>query len=278
MKNKLLPILSVLILIAAVGLFLYPTVSEWINCMTSKSEIVHYNDTVDTLSADEKEELLRQAEEYNRSLNQAVSDVFTSEVFSEGDKYLDLLNVTENGQIGTITISSIDCSLPIYHSGDDMLSKGAVHLAGTSLPVGGSSTHAVISAHTAYPGRVFFDRLTELQIGDEFSVTVLGDTLYYTVVDVNVVLPSDTEHLSVEQGEDLVTLVTCTPYSVNTHRLLVTGERTYKPILSVSTSDEAEFEITGESRSVSLPVLFIVFGVGIFVIIIAVTVRRKRKK
>ena len=278
MKNKALPILAVLILIAAAGLFLYPTVSEWINCMTSTSEIVHYNDTVDTLSVNEKKELLRQAEEYNRSLNQAVSDGFTSETFSEDDEYHDLLNVTENGQIGTITISSIDCSLPIYHSGGDMLSKGAVHLAGTSLPVGGSSTHAVISAHTAYPGRVFFDRLTELQIGDEFSVTVLGDTLYYTVMDINVVLPSDTEHLSVEQGEDLVTLVTCTPYSVNTHRLLVTGERTYKPIPSVSTSDEAEAEITEQSPSVSLPVPLIVFGTVVIVIVITVTVHRKRQK
>ena len=116
-------------------------------------------------------------------------------------------------------------------------------MVGTSLPIGGESTHAVISAHTAYPGKILFDRLTDMEIGDSFSVTVLGDTLNYKVIDIKVVLPSEVSYLEIERGRDLVTLMTCTPYSVNTHRLLVTGERDYDvPVeeqIPVVTSEES---------------------------------------
>ena len=228
MKNKILPIIAVVILIAAACAALYPTVSEGINQLMSESAITQYNDTVDTLSAAEKTRQLAAAEEYNHGLSERVADSFSAEAFVSDESYL--LNVTENGQIGTIDIPSINCRLPIYHgSGEDMLTKGAVHLAGTAFPIGSDSARSVISAHTAYPGKIFFDRLTEVKIGDGFSVTVLGDTYYYKVVEINTVQPDETEYLLPEKGRDLVTLVTCTPYSVNTHRLLVTGERDRQP-------------------------------------------------
>ena len=126
MKNKILPILATIILIAAAGIFLYPTVSQWINEMLSESAIMQYNDTVDTLSIEGKAALLAEAEEYNRGLNEVVSDSFSSEAFEGDERYNNILNITENGQIGTINIPSIDCRLPIYHgSSEDMLSKGA---------------------------------------------------------------------------------------------------------------------------------------------------------
>ena len=218
--------MAVIILIAALGIALYPTVSQWINEMLSENAIMQYNGTVDTLSVENKAALFAEAEEYNRGLNEVVSDSFSSEAFAGDERYNSILNITEDGQIGTINIPSIDCRLPIYHgSSEDMLSKGAVHLAGTAFPIGGSSTRSVISAHTAFPGKIFFDRLSEVEIGETFSVTVLGDTLYYKVTEINIVLPDEVEYLQPVKDKDLITLVTCTPYALNTHRLLVTGER-----------------------------------------------------
>lgn len=278
MKNKILPIISIVILIAAVGVFMYPTISQWINAMLCESAVTQYNNTTDALSAEDKAELLAQADEYNRGLSQPVGDSFSSTAFTVDEEYLSILDITENGQIGVIEIPSIDCSLPIYHSGgEDMLTKGAVHLAGTSFPIGGISTHSVISAHTAYPGKLFFDNLTEVKIGDEFSVTVLGDTLYYKCIDISVVLPSDTSLLGIEEGKDLITLVTCTPYSINTHRLLVTGERIEKASEVISTDDEAvtEYHTVHHAATDIVPVLIVA---GVVIIAVIILIWRKSRK
>jgi len=273
MKNKILPIIAVVILIAAAGAALYPTVSEGINQLMSESAITQYNETVDTLSAAEKARQLAAAEEYNRSLEKRVADSFSAEAFESDESYMRILDVTENGQIGTIDIPSIDCRLPIYHgSGEDMLTKGAVLLAGTAFPIGSDSARSVISAHTAYPGKIFFDRLTEVKIGDGFSVTVLGDTYYYKVVEINTVQPDETEYLLPEKGRDLVTLVTCTPYSVNTHRLLVTGERDRQPRTEAKEVQSNQDKPNSAYQAVALGVTVIAVGV-----IIAIRAVRRRK-
>lgn len=275
MKNKILPILAAIILISALGIALYPTVSQWVNELLSESAITQYNDTVDTLSAEDKAAALSEAEEYNRGLNEVVSDSFSSDAFEGDERYNSILNITENGQIGTINIPSINCRLPIYHgSSEDMLTKGAVHLAGTAFPIGGSSTRSVISAHTAFPGRIFFDKLTEVNIGDEFSVTVLGDTLYYRVIDIDVVLPDETEYLMPEKGKDLITLVTCTPYSINTHRLLVTGERDDTPRVEMTVIEEPHTTPVNVSLSVALITTIVVTGM----ILVKRAVKRRRRK
>ena len=273
MKNKILPVIAAVILIAAFGVALYPTVSQGINQLMSESAITQYNDTVDTLSAVEKTRQLAAAEEYNHGLSERVADSFSAEAFVSDESYLRILNVTENGQIGTIDIPSIDCRLPIFHgSGEDMLTKGAVHLAGTAFPIGSDSARSVISAHTAYPGKIFFDRLTEVKIGDRFSVTVLGDTYYYKVVEINTVLPDETEYLLPEKGRDLVTLVTCTPYSVNTHRLLVTGERDRQPRTEARSVPLKQEKSNSVILSVALSVTAIAVG-----LIIAIRAVRRRK-
>ncbi len=273
MKNKILPVIAAVILIAAFGVALYPTVSQGINQLMSESAITQYNDTVDTLSAVEKARQLAAAEEYNHGLSERVADSFSAEAFVSDESYLRILNVTENGQIGTIDIPSIDCRLPIYHgSGEDMLTKGAVHLAGTAFPIGSDSARSVISAHTAYPGKIFFDRLTEVKIGDGFSVTVLGDTYYYKVVEINTVQPDETEYLLPEKGRDLITLVTCTPYSVNTHRLLVTGERDRQPRTEARSVPLKQEKSNSVILSVALSVTVIAVG-----LIIAIRAVRRRK-
>lgn len=274
MNNKLLPILAVIILITAAGIALYPTVSQIVNEMLSESAIMQYNDAVDTLSAEDKAAQLAEAAEYNRGLNEVVSDSFSSEAFAGDERYDGILNITENGQIGTINIPSIDCRLPIYHgSSEDMLSKGAVHLAGTAFPIGGSSTRCVISAHTAFPGKIFFDRLSEVEIGESFSVTVLGDSYYYRVTDIKTVLPDEVEYLQPEKGKDLITLVTCTPYALNTHRLLVTGERDTTPRVELSEPETVQGKPVDLGLSAALIALVIVTGS----ILIKRAIKRKRK-
>ncbi len=274
MKNKILPILASVILIAALGIAMYPTVSQWVNELLSESSITQYNESVDTLSVDDKAALLAEAEEYNRSLNEVVSDSFSSEAFAGDERYNGILNITEDGQIGTINIPSIDCRLPIYHgSSEDMLTKGAVHLAGTAFPIGGSSARSVISAHTAFPGKIFFDRLSEVEIGETFSVTVLGDTFYYKVTEINIVLPDEVEYLQPVKNKDLITLVTCTPYALNTHRLLVTGERDTAPRVELSEPESVQRKPVDLALSVVLIALVIITGS----ILIKRVIRKKRK-
>ena len=274
MKNKLLPILAVIILIAAAGIALYPTVSQIVNEMLSESAIMQYNDAVDTLSAEDKAAQLAEAEEYNRGLNEVVSDSFSSEAFAGDERYNSILNITEDGQIGTINIPSIDCRLPIYHgSSEDMLSKGAVHLAGTAFPIGDSSARSVISAHTAFPGKIFFDRLSEVEIGETFFVTVLGDTFYYKVTEINIVLPDEVEYLQPVKDKDLITLVTCTPYALNTHRLLVTGERDTTLKVELSEPETVQSKQVDLGLSVALIALVIITGS----ILIKRVIRKKRK-
>lgn len=274
MKNKILPILASVILIAALGLALYPTVSQWVNDLLSESAITQYNNTVDTLSAKDKAALLAEAEEYNRGLNEVVSDSFSSDAFEGDERYSNILNITDNGQIGTINIPSIDCRLPIYHgSSEDMLTQGAVHLAGTAFPIGDSSARSVISAHTAFPGKIFFDRLSEVEIGETFSVTVLGDTFYYKVTEINIVLPDEVEYLQSVKDKDLITLVTCTPYALNTHRLLVTGERDMTSKAELSEPETVQSKQVDLGLSVALIALVIITGS----ILIKRVIRKKRK-
>lgn len=274
MKNKILPILASVILIAALGIAMYPTVSQWVNNLLSESAIMQYNDTVDTLSGENKAAQFAEAEEYNRGLNEVVSDSFSSEAFAGDERYNSIMNITEDGQIGTINIPSIDCRLPIYHgSSEDMLTKGAVHLAGTAFPIGGSSARSVISAHTAFPGKIFFDRLSEVEIGESFSVTVLGDTFYYKVTEINIVLPDEVEYLQPVKDKDLITLVTCTPYALNTHRLLVTGERDTTLKVELSEPETVQSKQVDLGLSVALIALVIITGS----ILIKRVIRKKRK-
>ena len=275
MKNKILPILASVILIASLGIAMYPTVSQWVNDLLSESAIMQYNDTVDTLSVEDKAAQFAEAEEYNRGLNEVVSDSFSSEAFAGDERYNSILNITEDGQIGTINIPSIDCRLPIYHgSSEDMLTKGAVHLAGTAFPIGGNSARSVILAHTAFPGKIFFDRLSEVEIGETFSVTVLGDTFYYKVTEINIVLPDEVEYLQPVKDKDLITLVTCTPYALNTHRLLVTGERDMTSKAELSEPETVQSKQVDLGLSVALIALVIITSS----ILIKRVIRKKRKR
>lgn len=217
-----------LFLLAGLSLINYPFVSQWVN-QRSQSRIVwtHAGQTR-AMSAGEKEEILREARAYNERLaqtQQQLTDGFAGEQAGD-EQYANLLNPAGDGIMGYIEIPAIDVLLPVYHgTGVAALENGAGHLPQSSLPVGGADTHAVLSAHTGLASKALFTDLDQLQTGDLFRLHILDETLSYKVCAIETVLPYETESLAVEPGRDLVTLVTCTPYGVNSHRLLVTGER-----------------------------------------------------
>ena len=212
---------AALILFSAVC-FLYPAISNAINEQYNESRIDDYNNNVDSISQEDLDDYFSVAEKYNNALATDVSaDDSKLSILSHYDEILDL----DDGVMGYVEIPSINVRLPIYHGeSEDVLTKGAAHLEHTSFPIGGESTHACISSHCGYPTQKFFDDIDELENGDEIYIYVLDRTLKYTVTDSDVVEPDDSSKLEVVQGKDLLTLVTCTPYGVNSHRLLVHAE------------------------------------------------------
>lgn len=245
----------------------YPFISHTVNNIWARGSVVGYDNTVKTMSDSEKEAIMQAARDYNSHASNAVKDMLDNE--DVDTEYEDVLNVVGDGQMGTLTIPCIDCNLPVYHSTKDgrKLNDGAVHLINTALPIGGEGNHCAISAHTALPGKELFNRLDEVEVGDIFYITVLDDTRAYKVTDINVVLPEDTKLLSRVPGKDLCTLITCTPYAVNTHRLLVTGERVFE---STKTLDDLIDE-TGADSGITIKTLIVIAcAVGMLLVLIII--------
>lgn len=236
-KLKKAPIIALsLFLLIGLGLIGYPILSNlWASGEQSTVQ-AQYTDEVDDMTDTEVESELQAARLYNEAL-QSVKSAETIDLRG----YDELLNLTGNAVMCIVEIPAIDVELPVYHGiGEDVLQKGAGHMPGTSLPVGGESTHAVISAHSGLPAARLFTDLDKLEAGDLFYIHVLGETLCYEVDQIVVTIPSDTEAIQIEKGQDYVTLLTCTPYGVNTHRLLVRGRRTEAPEMPPTVADEPE--------------------------------------
>lgn len=224
MKRHITTLLLILIFLAGLSLVLYPSFSNWWNSFHSSKAISDYADLVATLEDDQYEELWAEAVTYNRNrLVQGGSFITTPE---QQAQYPKLLNVGGDGIMGYIEIPSIDVSLPIYHGTSEGVLQVAVgHLDWSSLPVGGESTHCVLSGHRGLPSARLFTDLDDLRTGDLFTIRVLGELMTYEVDKILIVEPHEVSALKVEEGMDLCTLVTCTPYGVNSHRLLVRGHR-----------------------------------------------------
>lgn len=216
-----------IIFLAGFLLLLYPLISNMVHQRQQSDAVASYDSAVSNRSEEEIQENLNQATEYNNMLfqsNGAIVDNMDTSILSD-ESYNSLLNQA-NGIMGSIEIPKIDVDLPIYHgTEDDVLSVGVGHIQGTSLPVGGENTHCVLSGHRGLPGSSLFTRLDEMKEGDLFFLSVMGETLAYKVYDIQVVDPDNTEVLEITADKDDVSLVTCTPYGLNTHRLVVTGER-----------------------------------------------------
>lgn len=232
MKRRLPVILAVIVCIAGLGVLLYPTISNWWNLWMQSKLISEYERKVETLDTEEFTEIYDAARIYNEKLYQlgisfANVDANDERLSVNGQNYDQLLNINGNGVMGYVIIDKIGVRLAISHgTEDEVLHDGVGHLKGSSLPVGGENTHSALFGHRGLPSALLFTDLDQIEIGDYFQVNVLGKLLNYQVDQILVVEPQETEPLEIEEGKDYVTLVTCTPYAVNTHRLMIRGVRT----------------------------------------------------
>ena len=237
MIKKYSRICLVIFFLIFMGIIDYPFLSRLYNERVQGQAVVSYNQSVESLQKEEREKRLQKAREYNKKLAQGgdavLEDTFLKQKEPEaetGRKDCNMLNVGEEDTIGIIEIPKINVSIPIYgDTSEKKLQKGAGLLEGSSLPIGGESTHTCISAHRGLPGKTMFTSLDLLEKGDFFYITVLGEKLAYQVTGIQTVKPDEAEALAIQQGRDLATLITCTPYGINTHRLYVHGSRIVIP-------------------------------------------------
>ncbi len=258
-KGHLSTLILILVFLVGLSLLLYPTVSDYWNSLHQSRAIAEYAGQVAGLDEDTYEQLWADARAYNQALL-AKGDryTFTEE---EKDEYESLLNVSGSGIIGYIEIKKINCSLPIYHGTDeDVLQIAVGHIEGSSLPTGGESTHCVLSGHRGLPSARLFTELDKLIEGDTFVLRILDETLTYEVDQILIVEPREIEALEIEEGKDYCTLVTCTPYGINSHRLLVRGHRIDNPEEAAAirvTSDAMQIEPVIVAPIVAVPMLLL---------------------
>lgn len=244
-------IILVVILAVGMGILLYPSVSDWWNSMHATQAIAGYVDAVENLSGQEKEVILSAARDYNESLPNGVNFNVTDEQYAE---YEQLLNIGGSGVMGYLQIPVISVNLPVYHSVDEAVLQIAMgHVPGSSLPVGGERTHCVLSGHRGLPSAKLLSDLDKVCEGDIFTFTVLDETVTYMVDQIRIVLPEETDDLAIVDGEDYITLVTCTPYGINTHRILVRGRRI----------ENLAGEIVAVAEAVRIPTYIVIPAIGV---------------
>ena len=227
-RKKSSNLLILLLFILGLGILLYPSFSNWWNQRRAESLMVQYEEVIEQLDTKTIDSMRQDARQYNAGLiGNVLPDAFAEEeANSPNVDYEGILNVSGDGFMGTVEIPVINVHLPIYHyTTEEVLEKGVGHLPGSSVPVGGESTHSVLSAHRGLPSAKLFTELDLVKEGDVFYLHVLGEVLAYQVNYIRVIEPTDTSDLAIIEGEDLCTLFTCTPYAVNSHRLLVRGTR-----------------------------------------------------
>lgn len=273
MKKNRSNIILILIFLVGLSVMLYPTVSDYVNQKNQSRAVASYSEEVENLSDVDYQAYFNAADDYNRRLAE------TPDAFYRPDEvsgYTDTLDVSGTGIMGYITISKIGVELPIYHgTSDGVLQVAAGHLEGSSLPVGGAGTHAVISAHRGLPSAKLFTNLDELEVGDTFTITVLDRVLTYEVDQISIVLPTETDLLQPVEGKDYVTLMTCTPYGINTHRLLVRGKRIE------NAENQKHIRVTADALRIEpiivAPALAVPMLLVMLVVMLAVPHLRKRK-
>lgn len=241
-KNSSSNLLLILIFLAGLSLLLYPSVSNFVNTRNQTRIIADYCKDLETVDMETYAHVLATADKYNAMLLERDNPFTLTPQLQE--MYDSLLDVTGGGVMGYVDIPCIDCTLPIYHgTGEEVLQKAVGHLEWSSLPVGGENTHCIISGHRGLPSAELMTNIDRLRVGDRFYLHVLDQQLEYQVDQIKVVLPDDMEYLQIEPGHDFVTLLTCTPYGINSHRLLIRGARVLdgKPTTEIlAVRDEVE--------------------------------------
>ena len=273
-KKGFTNILLIFVFLLGPSLLLYPTVSDYWNSLHQSRVVSQYAEEVANLDNEVYDKIIEEAREYNRAiLNRERYFEMSEETVAA---YNSALNVSDTGVMGYIEIPKIDCSLAIYHGVEEKVLQIAVgHVDWTSLPIGGESTHAVLSGHRGLPSAKLFTNLDKLEVGDNFIIRVLDETMTYEVDQILIVLPAETEALRIEEGKDLCTLVTCTPYGINTHRLLVRGHRVENEVIAQQirvTADAIQIDPIIVAPLVAAPMLLVLL------IILLVTTRKKKRR
>ena len=265
LKKKLPTILLVLVFLTGVALLLYPTFADWWNSFHQSRAVASYMDSVSELDTERYEEILAEADAYNQKL--AETGILWTLDEEQLEEYNEQLNINESGIMGYIDIPKISITLPVYHGVDEAVLQVAIgHIAGSSLPVGGENTHCIVSGHRGLPSARLFTDLDKLVEGDTFTMTVLNRTVTYQVDQVRIVEPTDVSDLQIVEGKDYCTLVTCTPYGINTHRLLVRGHRVANaqgdaPVIA----DAMQIETIYIAPFLAVPIL-ILLVIGMFIL------------
>ena len=271
MRKHLPTILLILVFLTGLSLLLYPTVSDYWNSIHQSRAIASYSEQVATLDNDRYDAIWASARDYNAILAGKVNRYAISD--ADRDDYEAQLNVSGSGVMGYVEIPSIGVTLPIYHGTDEAVLQIAVgHIPGSSLPVGGAGTHCVISGHRGLPSARLFTDIDRLVVGDQFYLHVLDEMLTYEVDQILIVEPDDISALEIEDGKDLCTLVTCTPYGINTHRLLVRGHRTENP------EQERTIRVSADALQVEPLVVAPLVAVPILLCLLILLLLRTRRK
>lgn len=280
MRRRLSNIAPLVLVVVGLAILLYPTISNFLIERNASRAVEHYSEAVDAMSDEEAQAILDAAHEYNTALALRAGAVSSGEASGPSaspeeqsallERYDEVLNLNGNGMMGYISIPSIEVTLPIYHGVEEQVLQEAVgHIEGTSLPVGGMATHAVLSGHRGLPSAKLFTDLDQMQEGELFFIRVLDETFAYQVDGIETVLPDETESLAIRAGEDKVTLVTCTPYGINSHRLLIHAHAVpYVPEMD---------ELVGKPGSfINIPLPYLLLIIALVILAIVLGVMRHR--
>lgn len=269
MKKNLSNIILVLVFFTGLSVLLYPTISDYVNSKSQSKAIAHYNEITNEMSKDDTTELMNKAIRYNENLFANKKGAFSPKAM---DGYEGVLDVGGTGIMGYISIDKIKVELPIYHGTDEgVLQVAAGHLEGSSLPIGGINTHSVLSAHRGLPSAKLFTNLDQLKEGDYFTINVLDNIITYQVDQIRIVEPDEVNDLMIVEGEDYCTLVTCTPYAVNTHRLLVRGKR-------CENINQAHLYVSTEAYLIDPIIVVPVVAAPMLLVLLGVLLVKYRKK
>lgn len=270
MKKNKSTVILIIVFLAGLSLLLYPSLSDYWNSFHQTQAIARYSENIAKLDEESYMSLWEEAENHNHKL--VTKNNRFNLTTEEKEEYNSLLNAAGNGIMGYIEIPSIRCTLPIYHGVEETVLQIAIgHIEGTSLPVGGESTHCVISGHRGLPSAKLFTDLDQVVAGDHFLLQVLGETLTYEVDQILIVLPEDLDALEIEEGKDYCTLITCTPYGVNSHRLLVRGHR-------IETVDDASVRVMGDARQIEPVMVAPLVAAPILIVLLIILLIKYRKK
>ena len=269
MKRIIIRSLPFAALFIGIFLLLYPTVSEYINALHQSKAIQAYNEITDSMSSEERDKIFEAAREYNRRVASAENPIIAPETVSG---YYNTLDITGTGIMGYLTIEKIKVELPIYHSVDDNILQVAVgHLPGTSLPIGGAGTHSVMSGHRGLPSARLFTDLDKMELGDIFYITVLSEVFTYQVDQIKTVKPYEIDDLKIDPSKDYCTLFTCTPYGINSHRLLVRGER-------IETKEEYKVYVANDVFIISPIIVAPILAAPILLVLLILLMVKGEKK